>query len=170
MDEAEEKAAAVKLGQLLTRLRKSQNLTQRELGRRARISWTFIQLLELGVRKETGRPVTPSPQSLQKIAAGLAVSGDDPSRKNPGVAAAYYRQMLEARGWSADELQPSDPVPTGAPTAEELREGLAALAGAEAGAEFAVLAEHWYEMQPTSRRFVLDAIKYVKAQEGIADQ
>ena len=102
------------------------------------------------------------------IASGLAVSGDEPTRKNPGVAAACYKQMMEARGWSVDELSASD-APIGPPTGEELREGLAALAGVEAGMELASLAEHWYEMQPISRRFVLDAIKYVKTQEGITD-
>jgi transcriptional regulator with XRE-family HTH domain len=167
VDDADERAAAQRLGALLTRLRKSHNLTQRELGRRSKISWTFIQLLELGVRKETGKAVTPSPQSLQKIAQGLSLSGDDLERKNPGVAAGIYRQMMEARGWSADEATPSPDI-SAPPTPEELREGLAALAGSDAGAEFATLAEHWYEMQLPSRRFILDAIKYVKAQEGIS--
>jgi transcriptional regulator with XRE-family HTH domain len=166
VDDAEERAAAERLGALLHRLRTGVNLTQRELGRRAGISWTFIQLLEKGIRPDTKKPVTPSPQSLQKIAAGLAVDPLDRERKNPGKAAGLFNQMMEARGWSSDANVATSVSAT--PSLDDVREGLALLAGQEASVEFAALAENWYAMRPQSRRFVLDAIKYVREQEGLA--
>jgi transcriptional regulator with XRE-family HTH domain len=165
VDDADERAAAIRLGEVLHRLRTSRNLTQRELGRRAEISWTFIQLLEGGVRKGTGRPVSPSPQSLQKIANGLARDNIDPTKRNPGLAAQLFQQMMEARGWSTD-IGTAPPAST--PSFEEVREGLALLAGQEAAATFAGLAENWYQLSPASRRFILDAAMYVRTQEGLA--
>ncbi|MGE3271093.1 MAG: helix-turn-helix domain-containing protein [Chloroflexota bacterium] len=167
MDQAEEIAAAQRLGALLRDLRKSANLTQRELGRRAVISWTFIQLLEKGVRQETGRPVTPSPQSLQKIANGFAVDPLDRTKRNAGRAAQLFRQMMEARGWSAGEDDEFPPVAPAPPSADEIREGLAAMAGRETAVEFAALAENWYAMSGASRQFIMNAIRYVKAKEGL---
>jgi transcriptional regulator with XRE-family HTH domain len=165
VDDAEERAAAIRLGELLNRLRTGQNLTQRELSRRGGIAWTFIHLLEQGVRKDTGRPVKPSPQSLQKIADGLAVDPHDKKKKNPGKAAVYYRQMMEARGWGSNMDLPAT-VAT-APTPEDVREALATLTGPETAAQFSVLAEHWYAISPASRQFVLNALQYVKTQEKL---
>jgi len=153
-------AAAKRLGRVLIHLRESANLTQRKLGRRSNVAWTFIQLIEAGVRADTGRPVTPAPPTLLRLAAGLAVDGSNPERKNPGKAAGFYRQMMEARGWATSEGG-ADETP-GQPTVEELREGLTALAGAEAGIEMVSLAEEWYQLTPESRRFLLNAIKYVR--------
>jgi len=165
MDDAEEIAAATRLGQLLTRLRKGGNLTQRELGRRAGLSWTFVQLLEKGVRADTGRPVTPSPQSLHKVANGLAVDAIDREKKNPGVAAGLFKQLMEARGWSTDDAPPAEPA---APTVEELREALASFAGADAGAELLNLARCWYQLSSETRRFLLGTIRYTTTREGQA--
>jgi transcriptional regulator with XRE-family HTH domain len=165
VDDSEERAAALRLGELLHRLRTGKNLTQRELGRRAEISWTFIQLLERGIRQGTDKPVTPSPQSLQKIANGLARDNIDPAKKNPGLAAQFFQQMMEARGWSAEG---DTPPPSPTPSIEDVREGLALLAGQEAAATFAGLAENWYQLSPASRRFILDAAQYVRTQEGLA--
>lgn len=163
VERADETAAAIRLGELLARLRKGANLTQRELGRRSSLSWTFIQLLEKGVRPETGRPVTPSPQSLQKIAAGLAVDPLDRIEKNPEKAAQFFKQMMEARGWSTDEEPPTQPA---APSIEELRSRLAALVGADDGEDLANLATAWPQLPPDARRFLMTTIHYVLAREG----
>ena len=165
MDDAEEARAAVRLGQLLHRLRAGQNLTQRELGRRAGLSWTFIQLLEKGVRADTGRPVTPSPESLRKVAAGLARDPIDPELKNLGTAAGLFRQLMEARGWGADDAPPPEPS---VPTVEEIQAVLTTFAGADVAAELVNLAQVWYALSPDSRRFLLTTTRYVTTREGRA--
>lgn len=162
VDERTEREHARRLGELLQRFRLQARMTQRGLGKASGVSWTFVQAVERGERH--GKPVTPSPQTLLKLATGLAADALDPHKVNQAKKAQYYQQMMEARGWTMDST-PGQAEPT-TPTAEELREGLQALAGAEAGIAFASLAEDWYQLSPDSRRFIMNAVGYVRSQES----
>jgi SOS-response transcriptional repressor LexA len=59
------------LGDFVTAKREKLRLSQSELAERAGVSHTYINQIERGVNPSTGKPISPTMQTLRKLAKGL---------------------------------------------------------------------------------------------------
>jgi transcriptional regulator with XRE-family HTH domain len=140
------------LGKELATLRRRERVSQRELGRLADLSWTMIQMIEMGHRK--GRPIHPSPESLRRIAVGLS---RDPVDGTPDGAKAedYYLRLMRAAGYlSTEAIADADEI-----NARMLERLLVRELGAGAGEQIAALVRKWPDLDPEDRRFVASSIQ-----------
>lgn len=61
------------LGEFLKEIRAEKNLTLRDLANLTGLSHSYLHNLETGLDPRTGRPVSPTVASLEKLAAGLGI-------------------------------------------------------------------------------------------------
>jgi len=64
----------MKLGDLIIKYRKENNLSQREFSRRCGLSNSLISIIEKGENKQTGKPNTPDMATYNKIASAMGMS------------------------------------------------------------------------------------------------
>lgn len=62
------------LGEYIKAYREKHRLSQRQFAAIVTLSNGYISMLEKGVNPKTGRPITPTPQQLKKIAQGMGMT------------------------------------------------------------------------------------------------
>ena len=87
----------IRLAQELLRQRRRVRLSQRGLGRVSGVSWTLVQTLERGHRH--GKPVRPLPNTLRRLARGLATDPLDESVADERQVDDNYRRLMVAAGY-----------------------------------------------------------------------
>lgn len=103
----------MKLSQLLKEYRESNDISQRELGRRCGLSNSLISLIEMGINPQTGKVMSPDLETYRKLAYGMQMSlqqlfeqlGDDAMvnlsgdpRNSLDVGAAWYAAKIKKEG------------------------------------------------------------------------
>lgn len=73
------------LGQLLRELRQRRRWSMRQLAQASGVSAGYIQQLEAGLDRRSGRPIRPSPEVLRRLAGPLG--------------GAYYEVLMAAAGY-----------------------------------------------------------------------
>ena len=93
----------MKLGEFLKAYRARNNLTMQDLADACGFSKAYINMLEKGVNPTTGKPVSPTIQTFEKIAKGTGMDidsllklldGDQPITINPLVSLSDEQTML----------------------------------------------------------------------------
>lgn len=67
----------MKLGKIIEQYRQENDLSQRQFAVRCGVSNGYIAILEKGVNRRTGKPISPTLPALEKIAFGMRVSLDE---------------------------------------------------------------------------------------------
>lgn len=103
----------MKLSQLLKEYRETNDISQRELGRRCGLSNSLISLIEMGMNPQTGKVMSPDLETYRKLAYGMQMSlqqlferlGDDAMvnlsgdpRNSLDVGAAWYASRIKQEG------------------------------------------------------------------------
>ena len=64
----------MKIGEILQRYRKNNDLSQRQFAIKCELSNGYISILEKGINPKTGKPVTPTLTQMKKLADGMDMS------------------------------------------------------------------------------------------------
>lgn len=64
----------MKLGEFIKKKRQEQGLTLRELAKRVDLSHSYISQIENGFDPRSGKPITPTIDTIEKLSIGLGLS------------------------------------------------------------------------------------------------
>lgn len=67
----------MKLSELILKYRLEHSLSQRQLAARCNLSTGYISLIEKDINPQTGKPMVPTLQVLNKLATGMGLSVDE---------------------------------------------------------------------------------------------
>jgi transcriptional regulator with XRE-family HTH domain len=105
-----QKDRARRLADTLAGFRKRQRISQRELGELSGLSRAIISILERAYDPSTGQPPNPRPDTLRRLAHGLAIDGE--GTHDPGAEERYYLHLMVAAGHLSESFIPPPPSPS----------------------------------------------------------